>query len=668
MTIHTINTLLIANRGEIAVRIMNTAQAMGIQCVAVYSEADAEAPFVQLADQAFCIGPAAATDSYLRVDKIMEVARQSGADAIHPGYGFLAENTELARQCQDAGIHFVGPPAEAIASMGSKSAAKELMGNAGVPLVPGYHGDDQSPEVFLAEAKKTGFPLLIKASAGGGGKGMRVVREPAEVKDAVAAAQREAKSSFGDAHLLIERYLENPRHVEVQVMFDQHGNGRYLFDRDCSVQRRHQKIIEEAPAPDIPDHVRREMGEAAVRCGEAIGYVNAGTVEFLYEPGAGFYFMEMNTRLQVEHPVTEMITGLDLVEWQLRVARNEPLPWTQDELHFQGHAMEARIYAEDPDNDFLPVTGTLLSLTEPHGMEGVRVDTGVREGQEISPWYDPMLSKVISYGHTRDEARQRLLDALSHYRAMGVTLNTDYVCRVLQHPEFAAARLTTHFIEQQAETLSTAAFDCQEQQILSWLAWQQASAREQRSAAPSPWTLTDSFRVGGPQVQLCEIRLGGEDLTLHYTLDGPCSARVAFSADSDPVTLRWQPDSQGEGVVVRLNGRSIRLGWASHGERLGVFANASHWEALVNHPEEQSADAAGDGILKAPMHGRITAVTCKVGDRVSAGTALVALEAMKMEHTLNAPADGEIAAIHCVEDDNVNSGQVLIEFTAEDAG
>ncbi|MDX1456600.1 MAG: acetyl/propionyl/methylcrotonyl-CoA carboxylase subunit alpha [Marinobacter sp.] len=667
MMTNPIHTLLVANRGEIALRIMKTAQAMGIRCVAVYSEADARAPFVDFADDAVCIGPAAAAESYLKVDHILDAARRTGANAIHPGYGFLSENTDLAERCEAEGIHFVGPPASAIAAMGSKSAAKALMEQAGVPLVPGYHGDDQSADKFRQEAERTGFPLLIKASAGGGGKGMRVVRALSEVDDAVAAAQREAKSSFGDPHLLIERYLENPRHVEVQVMFDKHGNGRYLFDRDCSVQRRHQKIIEEAPAPNIPDEVRKEMGEAAVRCGEAIGYVGAGTVEFLYEPGAGFYFMEMNTRLQVEHPVTELITGLDLVEWQLKVAQGETLPWAQDALHYTGHAMEARVYAEDPDNDFLPVTGTLFSLSEPEGLPGVRVDSGVCQGQEITPWYDPMLAKIIVHGHTRDEARQRLVNALAHYRALGVTLNIDYVCRILEHPDFAEARLTTHFIEQQGDTLSRPVFNHREQMALSWLAWHHATAAELPAAGGSPWNSGDSFRIGGPKGQRCELRIGSEDDTLHYWLESPGHGQVLLDSEDQSIALKWRADPDSNGVIVRFNGKTVKLGWAVHGERLGIFANAVHWEALVNHPEEQAADAAGDGLIKAPMHGRITAVTCQPGDTVDAGTALVALEAMKMEHTLRAPVKGTIAAVHCNQDDSVGSGQVLVEFEVEEA-
>src|SRR5690554_6281450 len=469
---NTITSVLVANRGEIARRIFRTAEAMGLNTVAVYSEADAAAPFVQEADRTVCIGPAEAAKSYLDISKIIAAARDQGADAIHPGYGFLSENTELAAACEQAGLRFIGPPASAIAAMGSKSAAKALMEKAGVPLVPGYHGDDQSLEVFQQEAGRVGYPLLIKASAGGGGKGMRIVRDAAELTAQVEAAQREARSSFGDPKLLLERYLETPRHVEVQVLFDQHGKGVYLFDRDCSVQRRHQKIIEEAPAPGIPDEVRRAMGEAAVHCGEAIGYVGAGTVEFLYEPESHeFFFMEMNTRLQVEHPVTEIVTGLDLVEWQIRIADGDPLPWQQHELTCQGHAMEARIYAEDPDNDFLPQTGRLHTLREPVETETVRVDSGVRQGLAITPWYDPMLAKVIAVGATRDQARANLIQALNHYHTDGVVLNTDYVSRVLEHDEFAAANLTTRFVEIHEGDLSQPRFSSQVRKCLSLIAW-----------------------------------------------------------------------------------------------------------------------------------------------------------------------------------------------------
>ncbi|ROT99671.1 ATP-grasp domain-containing protein [Marinobacter sp. R17] len=662
MTEHAIRTLLVANRGEIALRVMRTAQTMGIRCIAVYSEADRNAPFVRQADVAVAIGPAAAAESYLKVDRILAAAKEHGADAIHPGYGFLSENTSLAEQCQAEGIRFIGPPASAIAAMGSKSAAKALIAEAGVPLVPGYHGDGQSLARFREEAENTGFPMLIKASAGGGGKGMRVVRGMDELEEAIAAAQREASSSFGDDHLLMERYLENPRHVEVQVMFDSHGKGLYLFDRDCSVQRRHQKIIEEAPAPGIPEAVRKAMGEAAVRCGEAIGYVGAGTVEFLYEPGGYFYFMEMNTRLQVEHPVTELITGLDLVEWQIRVAKGEALPWAQDELTCRGHALEARVYAEDPDNDFLPVTGRLHHLREPVDLPYVRIDSGVAEGQDITPWYDPMLAKVITWGEDRDTARLRLIDALARYEVMGVTLNTDFVARVLREPDFANGELTTHFIETHADALRTPEFTPEEQQALSWLAWQQDARSE---SAPGPWSMQDSFRLGGPRQQRCELRIGDQDSTLGYEMISDRQARLHSEGDSPELTLSWHPADHAA-LVVQLNGRQVRLSWASHGEKLGLFAGNMSWTALVNHPEEQVQDADSDAHLTAPMHGRVIAVNCTEGETVEPGKTLVVMEAMKMEHSLKAPAQGRVVALHCAEGDSVGAGQVLVDFEAEE--
>ncbi|WP_111496303.1 acetyl-CoA carboxylase biotin carboxylase subunit [Marinobacter bohaiensis] len=665
MTEQPIRTLLIANRGEIALRIMRTAQAMGIRCVAVYSDADRNAPFVRQADTAVAIGPAAATESYLKVDRIMQAARDEGADAIHPGYGFLSENTQLAEQCEAHGIHFIGPPASAIAAMGSKSAAKALIADAGVPLVPGYHGDDQSSDRFRQAAETTGFPLLIKASAGGGGKGMRVVSGYDELDEAIEAAKREAQSSFGDPHLLMERYLENPRHVEVQVLFDRHGKGLYLFDRDCSVQRRHQKIIEEAPAPGIPSAVRQAMGEAAVRCGQAIDYVGAGTVEFLYEPGGYFYFMEMNTRLQVEHPVTEMIAGLDLVEWQLRVATGEPLPWAQDELRCHGHALEARVYAEDPANGFLPMTGRLLHLREPAHLPHVRVDSGVAEGLDITPWYDPMLAKVIAWGEDRDSARRRLIDALEHYEVLGVTLNTDFVARVLRHRDFAAAELTTHFIDVHESELQAPDFSLDEQLALSWLAWQQAQQRPDRG---DPWDARDSFRLGGPRQQPCELRIGEQDATLRYTVDGADRARIDLPERNAPIRLQWRARNGDPALDATLNGRTVRLAWASHGEKLGVFAGSADWTALVNHPEEQADQAADSGHLTAPMHGRIIAVNCAAGDQVEAGQTLLVMEAMKMEHSLKAPCAGRIQTVEGAEGDSVAAGQLLIQFDAgEDA-
>ncbi|MCH8498609.1 MAG: ATP-grasp domain-containing protein [Marinobacter sp.] len=661
-----IQRLLVANRGEIALRIMKTAQAMGIHCVAVYSEADAKAPFVAAADTAIAIGPAAPSESYLNVERILSVARQQQVDAVHPGYGFLSENTRFAEACEQADIRFIGPPASAIAAMGSKSAAKALMEQAGIPLVPGYHGDDQRLERFQAEAPRIGFPLLIKASAGGGGKGMRVVRQLSELDEAIAGAQREGLSSFGDDHLLMERYLEAPRHVEVQILFDRHGAGRYLFDRDCSVQRRHQKIIEEAPAPGLRDSTRQAMGEAAVRSGEAIGYVGAGTVEFLYDPATeDFFFMEMNTRLQVEHPVTELVTGLDLVEWQIKVAEGTPLPWQQSELTCRGHAMEARIYAEDPAQDFLPQTGVLHTLREPNTLPQVRVDTGVTEGQEITPWYDPMLAKVISWGENREQSRLRLMEALRRYHADGVTLNTGYVHDVLGHPAFAAAELTTGFVDNYAADLRAAAFTPLERKALSWLAWYLETAL---TGDDDPWGMADGFRLNGQrEPQPCEVRLADSALSGRYTLAADQrSAHLQLGDDS--LQLSWAATTDGA-VTVELKGprhHQVRLDWALRGARLAVFADASQWHAWVNHPELQAGAVTDDTELTAPMHGRVTALHCQPGDLVTAGQPLLVMEAMKMEHTLRAGADARVKAVHCEVNASVAAGQVVIELEPND--
>lgn len=546
--------------------------------------------------------------------------------------------------------------------MGSKSAAKALMEEAGVPLVLGYHGDDQSLEVFQQEADRIGYPLLIKASAGGGGKGMRVVRSSGELKEQVEAAQREAQSSFGDPRLLLERYLETPRHVEVQVLFDQHGKGLYLFDRDCSVQRRHQKIIEEAPAPGIPDEVRRAMGEAAVRCGEAIGYVSAGTVEFLYEPETHeFFFMEMNTRLQVEHPVTEMITGLDLVEWQIRIANGESLPWQQSDLTWQGHAMEARIYAEDPDNGFLPQTGRLHTLREPEQSETVRVDSGVRQGMTITPWYDPMLAKVIAMGETRDQARANLIDALNRYHTDGVVLNTDYVSRVLAHKDFADANLTTRFVEIHEDELSQPRFSSRTRQCLSLVAWLDQNGTFTTPDGGDPWKRLMGFRVGNSHWQPFELDRDGERYHGHYQLmpfeqnQGSVSVRL----EDEETTVRWSRLEDGA-LEVRMGGARIRLDSAGRGDELTVFADAASWPVRVNHPEVAQGDAVSDTELTAPMHGRVTAVLCKPGEKVVAGQALLTMEAMKMEHTLKAGFDGTVEAVHCETGSNVEASQVLI--------
>ena len=447
------NKILIANRGEIACRVIRTAHRLGIRCVAIYSEADANAMHVAMADEAVCVGPAPSKDSYLKMDTILEVAKQTGAQAIHPGYGFLSENAPFVQKCQEADIVFIGPPASAIEAMGSKSAAKRIMEEANVPLVPGYHGEDQDPALLKRHSDEMGYPVLLKATAGGGGKGMRVVWAADEFDSALDAAKREAMNGFADDTMLVEKYLTKPRHVEIQVFCDKHGNSVYLAERDCSVQRRHQKVVEEAPAPGMSDELRKAMGEAAVRAAEAIGYEGAGTVEFLLDEDGSFYFMEMNTRLQVEHPVTELITGQDLVEWQLKAASGQTLPLSQDDVQINGHAVEVRIYAEDPDNDFLPATGKLEYLRTPEENRYVRVDTGVREGDEVSIYYDPMIAKLIVWDENRDRAMQRMSQALTEYRIAGMKTNTHFLKRLIDNPAFRAAELDTGFIEKHEEDL-----------------------------------------------------------------------------------------------------------------------------------------------------------------------------------------------------------------------
>ncbi|GGY67038.1 acetyl/propionyl/methylcrotonyl-CoA carboxylase subunit alpha [Marinobacter zhanjiangensis] len=657
-----ITSVLVANRGEIALRIFRTAETMGLNTVAVHSDADARAPFVRKADMAISIGPAEAAKSYLDIEKVITAARTSGADAIHPGYGFLSENTDLAAACEKANLRFIGPPASAIAAMGSKSAAKALMDKANVPLVPGYHGEDQDLAVFVKEAERIGFPLLIKASAGGGGKGMRIVRNAGELRHQLEAAQREAGSSFGDPTLLLERYLETPRHVEVQVLFDQHGTGVYLFDRDCSVQRRHQKIIEEAPAPGIPDDVRRSMGEAAVRCGEAIGYVGAGTVEFLYEPESHeFFFMEMNTRLQVEHPVTEMVTGLDLVEWQIRVANGEALPWNQDDLRCQGHAMEARVYAEDPDNGFLPQTGRLHTLHEPVESNTVRVDSGVCQGLEITPWYDPMLAKVIAFGDDRNAARINLIEALNRYHTDGVVLNTDYVSRVLRHDAFGRAELTTRFVEVHEKALLDPPFSSWFRKRLSLVAWMDSVGGFAHADNRDVWATLRNFRVDDSHWQPFELDLDADRYHGHYQVTEVAldHGRLTLCMDDEESTVRWDRMTDGA-LEVRLSGRRIRLDSAARGDELAVFADAATWKARINHPEVAQGAVADETELTAPMHGRVTALLCKPGEPVHAGQALLTMEAMKMEHTLKAGFDGTVEAVHCQTGSNVEAAQVLI--------
>jgi 3-methylcrotonyl-CoA carboxylase alpha subunit len=658
--------ILIANRGEIACRIMKTARRLGIRTVAVYSEADARALHVELADEAFAIGPAPARQSYLDIDRILDVARRSGAQAIHPGYGFLSENAAFADAASAAGIVFIGPPAEAIRAMGLKSAAKELMERAGVPVVPGYHAEAQDFQTICAAAERIGYPVLIKASAGGGGKGMRVVERAADLAEAAASARREAASAFGDERLLLEKYLARPRHIEIQILADRHGNVVSLFERDCSIQRRYQKVIEESPAVGMEPGRRRLMGETACAAARAIGYRNAGTVEFIVE-GDAFYFMEMNTRLQVEHPVTEMITGLDLVEWQLRVAAGEELDDSVKAAVPRGHAIEARIYAEDPARGFRPSTGKLIHLYAPAESDHVRVDTGVRVGDEISIHYDPMIAKLIVRDRDRAAAIARLRGALRDYEIAGVTTNLSFLAIIAAHPAFEAGGLDTGFLARHAAELSPPAQPAS-RAVLAAAAWRVLSdqrrdvqARAASSGDPwSPWNDLTSWRMNGTGYQDLLFQDGDVHLTLRVYVRQDGSFRVDFPAC---------PGEAGPGEVtpnahfLMLDGVKLRATVLRSGEDLTIINDGINHHLKLRDPlalvgiEEESA-----GRLTAPMPGRIVQVMIEKGSQVDRGAPLLVLEAMKMEYTITAPAAGTIAEVRCAPGDVVSEGAELIAF------
>jgi len=666
-----ITKLLIANRGEIACRVIRTARRLGIRTVAVYSDADAGARHVALADEAYRLGQAPARESYLKIDAVLAAAKQSGANAIHPGYGFLSENADFAEACAKAGIVFVGPPASAIRAMGGKSAAKALMEKAGVPVVPGYHGDAQDLKTFTAEAKRIGYPVLIKASAGGGGKGMRIVESGAGLAEAIAGAQREAKSAFGDDRLLIEKYLLRPRHIEIQVFADSQGNAVYLFERDCSIQRRHQKVIEEAPAPGMTAERRRAMGEAAVKAAQAVGYQGAGTVEFIAAPDGAFYFMEMNTRLQVEHPVTEMITGQDLVEWQLRVAEGQPLPLTQDQLRINGHAFEVRLYAEDPARDFLPATGTLHHLRFPAESAHVRIDTGVAAGDAVSIHYDPMIAKLIVWDHDREAARHRLAAALSETEIVGLTTNRGFLATLAAHPAFAAAEVDTGFIARHRDDLVPAAAGAPA--FVTGLAASgvilsrqvDAAGHAGRSSDPhSPWHLATGWRLnddGHHVVRLRDAVAGETPVTLHFRRSG-----IELDLPGGSVTACGTLHEGRLDVV--LGGVLHHATFLHRGDELTlVVAGHNHTLMLANPLAEAGDSAAGSGGLTAPMPGKIVALRVEPGAAVKRGAPLLVLEAMKMEHTIAAPADGVVERLRYKVGDQVEEGAELVSFKAAEA-
>jgi len=671
--------ILIANRGEIACRVIRTARRLGIATVAVYSEADAGARHTLLADEAWPIGPAPARQSYLVAGKVLEVARRSGAQAIHPGYGFLSENADFAAACVAAGVVFVGPPPAAIRAMGSKAESKALMQRSNVPLVPGYHGESQDLVVLQQAAARIGYPVLIKASAGGGGKGMRVAAAPHDLEAAIQAARREALAAFGDDRVLIEKYLTRPRHIEIQVFADTHGNTISLFERDCSIQRRHQKVLEEAPAPGMDPVRRKEMGEAAVAAARAVGYVGAGTVEFIVEDGR-FYFMEMNTRLQVEHPVTEMITGLDLVEWQLRVADGEKLPLTAGQVNLRGHAIEVRVYAEDPRRDFLPAVGTLTHLQPPREIAGrVRLDTGVCAGDRITPDYDPMIAKLITWGEDRTAAIHQMRAALAGYEVTGVSTNLDLLRGIVALPAFAAADLDTGFIARHAQRLlpSAESITDADEDAAVWAAAAIHVADEQRAAALeqagytgdpwSPWTEVDAWRLNGDAWQDLCLQRGDSApvvMRLHpepgdvYRLDLPGGSTIRASRRTDDL-----------GPLILVDGVSRRVRVVRQGaELIVILAGRNHALTLIDPLAPPRVASTGSERVTAPIPGRIVRITAAPGAPVSKGAPLIVMEAMKMELTLNAPRSGTIAEVRCAVDDMVKEGAELVSFvTGEQA-
>ena len=668
-----INKLLIANRGEIACRVIKTANTQGIETVAVYSDADKNALHVQMADEAVYLGPSPSKESYLRGELIIEKAKELGVDAIHPGYGFLSENAEFANLCAKNNIIFVGPPASAIEAMGSKSAAKHIMEKAGVPLVPGYHGDDQSEAVLKGAADEMGYPVLLKAAAGGGGKGMRQVWSEKEFSQALNAAKRESMASFGDDHMLVEKYLTRPRHVEIQVFCDTHGNGIYLFERDCSVQRRHQKIIEEAPAPNMSQSVREKMGEAAILAAKAINYVGAGTVEFLLDEDDSFYFMEMNTRLQVEHPVTEMITREDLVHWQLTIAEGKPLPKQQNELTLTGHAFEARIYAEDPNNEFLPSTGTLRLLRTPKENDVVRVDTGVVEGDEVSVFYDPMIAKLVVWGENREIALKRLISALGDYYIDGVSTNIDFLKRVATHPAFVAAELTTTFVEKHHDSLFSAtsedaASDDTQVNIPVMALLSLLNRKVSRSdKTPSVWSTVGAWRANANHTETLTLLCNQEEVHVgvKHQRHGTEDAWELSVGDNSYNVKGKLVDSA---LHATINGYKSTFTYSDNDGVFTLFNKDTHAKfSLISASLGDDNDDNGDANFSAPMNGTIVAHLVEKGVLVKKGEPILVMEAMKMEHSIIAPHDGAVEEFFFNPGELVDGGATLLAFSTKEA-
>lgn len=657
--------ILIANRGEIACRIIRTAQRLGIRCVAVYSTADANALHVEMADEAYCIGAAPTGESYLRGDHIIAIALKTGAEAIHPGYGFLSENAEFAEHCAQAGICFIGPPPAAIRAMGSKSKAKEIMEKAGVPLVPGYHGKNQDLKTLQTAAEKIGYPIILKAAAGGGGKGMRTVWQTHGFETALNAAKREAKASFGDDLILVEKYLIKPRHIEIQVFADTQGNTIHLFERDCSIQRRHQKIIEEAPAPKITPELRQRMGKTAIAAAQAIGYVGAGTIEFLLDEDGAFYFMEMNTRLQVEHPVTEMITQQDLVEWQLRVAVGETLPLKQDELKIHGHAIETRIYAEDPNNEFLPSVGQIKYLKTPDQDSHVRIDTGFTQGDDITPYYDPMITKLIVWDQDRAAAVLRLQQALSNYQIVGVTTNLNLLTAIAHHPAYRAAELDTDFIQNHHGDLFTAkpitpllltfaALYIRQQQKIN----AENAARESHDPN-SPWNILDGWRLNQAAEQSLRFFTDEEfKVTINFQPNGA----YLITCKDQALMVNEVHVTKNEITVIANDQHFAANIFVANSQIYLLYAGQRYQFAWLNHDQSYAHEIEIKSHLTAPMPGKVVALLAKEGETVDEKAGLAIIEAMKMEHTIHAPTKGIVKEWYFQVGDLVDEGVELLKF------
>jgi 3-methylcrotonyl-CoA carboxylase alpha subunit len=667
MTAPLFESILIANRGEIACRIIGTCRRLGIRTIAVYSDADAHSRHVRLADRALRVGPAPSQESYLAIDRVIDATKKSGAQAIHPGYGFLAENADFADACDAAGIVFIGPPSAAIRAMGSKAAAKALMRVAGVPLTPGYDGAEQDATFLQQQAYAIGYPVMIKANAGGGGKGMRRVDTAEQFQPALASCKREADTAFGDDSVLLEKYVVAPRHIEVQVFGDVHGNIVSLFERDCSVQRRHQKVIEEAPAPLMTIRQREALGKAAREAAGAVGYVGAGTVEFLFD-GDAFYFMEMNTRLQVEHPVTEMITRLDLVEWQLRVAAGGPVPLSQEQLAFHGHAIEVRVYAEDPNHDFLPSIGKLVHLAAPAGSEHVRIDTGVEQGDTITPFYDPMIAKLIVWDETRELAVRRLSTALGECQIVGVANNVQFLHRLVTSPSFVSARLDTGLIDREHDWLwpkqTPPVPDASIIVATLSVVLRERQKAVQRAPAHSPWAAMDGWRLNGNYKRTIAFRQGERELEAHVEyLPGHFGISIGPASYSATGELE-----ENGGISASVNGQQVKATVIRDHARIYVFLDGETYVLPYVDPLEISAEGhSKESSLLAPMPGRVIAQMVQVGEEVDKGAPLMVLEAMKMECTIHAPATGQVASFHFAVGDQVTEGAELLHFERDDA-